>query len=248
MRGPGVSIFLYVSIRIHIHRIKSNSMINLSRFSLQEQVIGILFNMSGNKKCHSHLSNSHIIHFITHVFQSKFHETYPSRAENDSHRRTIKTILHILTRLIHDSSVGQEILENHFLPIFAKIDAKHSFSFTGSLNEKDLSFITKQMNETINQKLSTNSAAGISLATGGGGSAANNKIKFNISRQESYVWVGCWEWDVVEVNPWILIFKTWKLFEMYIFRNKEALLTRSLAQTVGIHIGFFSENSNIETK
>lgn len=140
--------------------------------------------MSGNKKCHSHLSNSHIIHFITHIFQSKFHETYPSRAENDSHRRTIKTILHILTRLIHDSSVGQEILENHFLPIFSKIDAKHSFSFTGSLNDKDLSFITKQMSETINQKLAASAAS----ATSEGGSAANNKIKFNISRQESYVW------------------------------------------------------------
>lgn len=140
--------------------------------------------MSGNKKCHSHLSNSHIIHFITHIFQSKFHELYPSRAENDSHRRTIKAILHILTRLVHDSPVGQEILENHFLPIFSKIDAKHSFSFTGSLNEKDLSFITKQMNETINQKLNTNSAAS---SLGAGGSAGNNKIKFNISRQESYV-------------------------------------------------------------
>lgn len=140
--------------------------------------------MSGNKKCHSHLSNSHIIHFITKIFQSKFHEMYPSRAENDSHRRTIKSILHILTRLIHDSPVGQEILENHFLPIFSKIDAKHSFSFNGSLNEKDLSFITKQMNETINQKLSMNGGGGRATS---GGSAANNKVKFNISRQESYV-------------------------------------------------------------
>jgi len=77
----------------------------------------MLHNMSLNKKCHSHLANGVIINFITSVYQTEFYKTYGSRAESDAQRRTIKTILHTLTRLASDSpTLGAELLEQWHLP------------------------------------------------------------------------------------------------------------------------------------
>jgi len=85
--------------------------------SAQEQIVGMLHNMSLNKKCHSHLANGVIINFITSVYQTEFYKTYGSRAESDAQRRTIKTILHTLTRLASDSpTLGAELLEQWHLP------------------------------------------------------------------------------------------------------------------------------------
>ncbi|XP_016947157.3 uncharacterized protein LOC108022623 [Drosophila biarmipes] len=84
---------------------------------LYEQIVGMLHNMSLNKKCHSHLANGAIINFITSVYQTEFYKTYGSRAESDAQRRTIKTILHTLTRLASDSpTLGAELLEQWHLP------------------------------------------------------------------------------------------------------------------------------------
>ncbi|XP_039480033.1 uncharacterized protein LOC120444440 [Drosophila santomea] len=84
---------------------------------LYEQIVGMLHNMSLNKKCHSHLANGVIINFITSVYQTEFYQTYGSRAESDAQRRTIKTILHTLTRLASDSpTLGAELLEQWHLP------------------------------------------------------------------------------------------------------------------------------------
>jgi len=60
--------------------------------SAQEQIVGMLHNMSLNKKCHSHLANGVIINFITSVYQTEFYQTYGSRAESDAQRRTSKTM------------------------------------------------------------------------------------------------------------------------------------------------------------
>ncbi|KAH8257910.1 hypothetical protein KR038_002836 [Drosophila bunnanda] len=84
---------------------------------LYEQIVGMLHNMSLNKKCHSHLANGVIINFITSVYQTEFYKTYGSRAESDAQRRSIKTILHTLTRLASDSpTLGAELLEQWHLP------------------------------------------------------------------------------------------------------------------------------------
>lgn len=77
----------------------------------------MLHNMSLNKKCHSHLANGIIINFITSVYQTEFYRTYDSRAECDAQRRSVKAILHTLTRLVQDSpALGAELLEQWQLP------------------------------------------------------------------------------------------------------------------------------------
>ncbi|XP_030560029.1 uncharacterized protein LOC115762077 [Drosophila novamexicana] len=92
-QGSGISVFLY------------------------EQIVGMLHNMSLNKKCHSHLANGIIINFITSVYQTEFYKTYDSRAECDAQRRSIKAILYTLTRLVQDShQLGAELLEQWHLP------------------------------------------------------------------------------------------------------------------------------------
>ncbi|XP_050325389.1 uncharacterized protein LOC126756390 [Bactrocera neohumeralis] len=85
---------------------------------LYEQIVAMLHNMSMNKKCHSHLANGSIINFITCAYQTEFYKCYESRAESDAQRRTIKAILHTLTHLVHESSLGIELLEQHRVPAF----------------------------------------------------------------------------------------------------------------------------------
>ncbi|XP_067631377.1 uncharacterized protein insc [Eurosta solidaginis] len=85
---------------------------------LYEQIVAMLHNMSLNKKCHSHLANGSIINFITSAYQTEFYKIYNSRAECDAQRRTIKAILHTLTHLVHESSLGIELLEQHRVPAF----------------------------------------------------------------------------------------------------------------------------------
>lgn len=151
-RGPGVSIFLY------------------------EQIVSMLYNMSANKKCHSHLANRNIIKFIANIFQSQFYERYKSRAETDSHRRTIKGVLHIFSRLIHESVVGQEILEHNFVPIFSKIEKDlHG----DSEYSKDISYLSRQMNDSFTQKSFNRSTESRSS------NASGSRLYFN--KQESFV-------------------------------------------------------------
>ncbi|EDW02452.1 uncharacterized protein LOC6559556 [Drosophila grimshawi] len=84
---------------------------------LYEQIVGMLQNMSLNKKCHSHLANGIIINFITSVYQTEFYRTYDTRAECDAQRRSIKSILYTLTRLVQDShTLAGELLEQWRLP------------------------------------------------------------------------------------------------------------------------------------
>uniref|UniRef100_W8BHQ8 Protein inscuteable n=1 Tax=Ceratitis capitata TaxID=7213 RepID=W8BHQ8_CERCA len=85
---------------------------------LYEQIVAMLHNMSVNKKCHSHLANGNIINFITSAYQTEFYKNYKSRAESDAQRRTIKAILHTLTHLVHESTLGIELLEQHRVPAF----------------------------------------------------------------------------------------------------------------------------------
>ncbi|XP_023036851.1 uncharacterized protein LOC6652266 [Drosophila willistoni] len=106
---------------------------------LYEQIVGMLYNMSLNKKCHSHLANGIIINFITSVYQTEFYKTYASRAECDAQRRCIKTILHTLTRLAQDSPtvVGAELLEQWRLPDLLRQSLALPCSISNNNNTKD---------------------------------------------------------------------------------------------------------------
>ncbi|XP_013098403.2 uncharacterized protein LOC106081167 [Stomoxys calcitrans] len=80
---------------------------------LYEQIVAMLYNMSLNKKCHSHLANGSIVNFITYAYQTEFYKIYSTRGESEAQQRCIKTILHTLTRLVQDSVLGMELLEQH---------------------------------------------------------------------------------------------------------------------------------------
>lgn len=121
-RGPLASIFLY------------------------EQVTAMIFNMSLNKKSHSHLSDRLLIQFLTNIFEDRFHDKYESRAENDALKRTIKYLLHIFSRLIHESNMGQEILANNMVPIFSRVEQELSEANEFS---KDISYINRKLNESL---------------------------------------------------------------------------------------------------
>lgn len=111
----------------------------------------MIFNMSSNKKSHHHLSNKQIINFIIQIFQTKFYEQYQSRAENDAQSKTIKNVLHIFSRLIHESIVSQEVLENNVIPIFSRIEKnlKENHEY-----KNDISHINKKFNESMSQRFS----------------------------------------------------------------------------------------------
>lgn len=147
---------------------------------LYEQIVAMLHNMSSNKKCHSHLANSNIINFITSIFQAEFYRKYTSRAEIDAQRRTIKAILHTLARLIHESSLGHEILEQNFIPIFSKVGILENEEDYG----RDISVLARQLNESCTNKSFNRSQEGRGSTTS---VSSHSGMKFNLTRQESYV-------------------------------------------------------------
>ncbi|EDW08202.1 uncharacterized protein LOC6578354 [Drosophila mojavensis] len=179
---------------------------------LYEQIVGMLHNMSLNKKCHSHLANGIIINFITSVYQTEFYKSYDSRAECDAQRRSIKAILYTLTRLVqHSHQLGAELLEQWHLPDLlrqsltaattsasgsssAQLD--HSNGYSG-----DISQLARQLLQAHQQEqlLLGVGAAGAATGTGAGAVAtfrsshqtpeaqARTTLKFNLTRQESFV-------------------------------------------------------------
>lgn len=104
----------------------------------------MLYNMARNKKCHKHLAHKNIIGFITSIFKTQFYGRYRTRSENTSLNRTIKTILHIFAMLIHESTVGKEILDNNIVPIFSQIEENLSHS-----HGHDVTKIVKLLNESL---------------------------------------------------------------------------------------------------
>ncbi|KAH8371164.1 hypothetical protein KR093_006366 [Drosophila rubida] len=189
---------------------------------LYEQIVGMLENMSLNKKCHSHLANGIIINFITSVYQTEFYKTYDSRAECDAQRRSIKAILHTLTRLVqHSHTLGAELLEQWALPDLLR----HSLAMHtdrpragagvggGQLDHSsgyggDISQLARQLLQAHQQEQLLLLGAGNGVdATGAfssghqtpeaqaGSSSGSSKsrrpssssLKFNLTRQESFV-------------------------------------------------------------
>lgn len=147
----------------------------------------MIFNMSTNKKSHHHLSNKVIINFIIQIFQAKFYEKYLTRAEKDAQNKTIKSILHVFSKLIHETIVSPEILENHVIPVFSRIEKNLQ-----ETNEfyKDITLINKKFNECMTQRFSIYSGN----VTVSDTSTANQKVEkrrsfisLDQNRQESYV-------------------------------------------------------------
>lgn len=113
---------------------------------MQEQITTMIFNMAGNKKCHQHLANKVIINYITLIFQSQFHLKFAYRSETIAKMKTIKNILHIFSRLLHNSTVGNEILEHTISPIFSRVEQNLNKDSTYS---RDIMYINKKLNRSI---------------------------------------------------------------------------------------------------
>ncbi|XP_017126343.2 uncharacterized protein LOC108145432 [Drosophila elegans] len=183
---------------------------------LYEQIVGMLHNMSLNKKCHSHLANGIIINFITSVYQTEFYKTYGSRAESDAQRRSIKTILHTLTRLASDSpTLGAELLEQWHLPdllrqsLALKPSSSSPLQHLDSSYGGDISHLARQLlgvHRQEQQLLATPTPAGSfssghqtpeaqtqtsssssSSSKSKAKSSSSSLLKFNLTRQESFV-------------------------------------------------------------
>lgn len=126
-RGPNASIFLY------------------------EQITTMIFNMAHNKKSHHHLADKAIINFMTRIFEDRFYVKYETRAENQSLQTVIKNLLHIFSRLIHESNMGHEILANNMVPIFSRVEQNLTTTDTKSSREfsRDVTYINQKLNESL---------------------------------------------------------------------------------------------------
>ncbi|XP_023174792.2 uncharacterized protein LOC111602091 [Drosophila hydei] len=176
---------------------------------LYEQIVGMLHNMSLNKKCHSHLANGIIINFITSVYQTEFYKSYDSRAECDAQRRSIKAILYTLTRLVqHSHQLGAELLEQWHLPDLLRqsltattAPAAHGTGSSSSAQldhsngySGDISQLARQLLQAHQQE---QLLLGVGAARTGAGAfrsshqtpeaQARTTLKFNLTRQESFV-------------------------------------------------------------
>uniref|UniRef100_A0A2M4AC41 Protein inscuteable homologue C-terminal domain-containing protein n=1 Tax=Anopheles triannulatus TaxID=58253 RepID=A0A2M4AC41_9DIPT len=128
-RGPGASIFLY------------------------EQFTAMLYNMSANWKCHHHLANRPLVAFLVALFNRKFFEKPPNRTEAEAQRKTIKNILHVLSRLMSGGSLSAssscELIESTIVPVFARIERTLD---GGHEHYRDISFINRRLNESLSSR------------------------------------------------------------------------------------------------
>ncbi|ALC41523.1 insc [Drosophila busckii] len=179
---------------------------------LYEQIVGMLHNMSLNKKCHSHLANGIIINFITSVYQTEFYKTYGSRAECDAQRRSIKSVLHTLTRLVQDShTLGAELVEQWRLPELLRQSLASSSTINATAAQLDnsagysgdISHLARQLLQSHQQEqlLLLATATSQDMPSGAFSSAHQTPeaqatttkksksptLKFNLTRQESFV-------------------------------------------------------------
>ncbi|XP_075168339.1 spindle orientation adaptor protein inscuteable [Haematobia irritans] len=163
---------------------------------LYEQIVAMLYNMSLNKKCHSHLANGAIVNFITYAYQTEFYKIYNSRGESEAQQRCIKTILHTLTRLVQDSVLGMELLEQHNrMPsaLFYSLSAPPAEQELQRQNQlyhqqqlpldirssRDISFLAQKLESLQQQQLENNEFYPEE--------SSGNKLKMQLQRQESYV-------------------------------------------------------------
>ncbi|KFB39150.1 hypothetical protein ZHAS_00006484 [Anopheles sinensis] len=130
-RGPGTSIFLY------------------------EQFTSMLYNMSANWKCHHHLASRPLVAFLVALFSQKFYEKLPSRTESEAQRKTIKNVLHVLSRLMSGGSLVAsspatlELLESTLVPVFARIERTLDGA---SEHYRDISSINRWFNESVTSR------------------------------------------------------------------------------------------------
>ncbi|XP_035783599.1 uncharacterized protein LOC118461875 [Anopheles albimanus] len=131
LRGPGASIFLY------------------------EQFTSMLYNMSANWKCHHHLANRTLVAFLVALFNRKFFEKAPNRTEAEAQRKTIKSILHVLSRLMSGGSLSTssscELIESTIVPVFARIERTLD---GGHEHYRDISYINRRLNESLASRVS----------------------------------------------------------------------------------------------
>lgn len=126
----------------------------------------MLYNMSSNKKSHHHLAGRPLINFLTGAFNQKFFERLESRVETEAQRKTIKNILHVLSRLVASGAIGahDELLESTIVPIFSRIERT-----LDDRNEhfRDISQLNRRLNESLSGSGSGSSgAAAVTVSRG----------------------------------------------------------------------------------
>lgn len=108
----------------------------------------MLYNMSSNKKSHHHLAARPLVNFLTGTFNQKFYERMDSRVESEAQRKTIKNILHVLSRLVSSGAIGchDELLESTIVPIFSRFERT-----LDDRNEhfRDISQLNRRLNESL---------------------------------------------------------------------------------------------------
>lgn len=123
----------------------------------------MLYNMSSNKKSHHHLAGRPLINFLTGAFNQKFFERMESRVETEAQRKTIKNILHVLSRLVASGAIGahDELLESTIVPIFSRIERT-----LDDRNEhfRDISQLNRRLNESLSGSGSGSGSGGVAAA------------------------------------------------------------------------------------
>lgn len=106
--------------------------------------------MSQNKRCHAHMANGIIIRFMATTYQSLLSASYESRSETEAQKRTIKNILNTLTRLLQDTIMVRDLLEQRHLQQYSTMSAVGEKTAVSSLRNgsspsRDITVLVRQM-------------------------------------------------------------------------------------------------------
>lgn len=116
---------------------------------LLEQITSLVFNMSGNRKSHYHLTSKQVLTFILDIFLSTYSKKYDGRSKTNAQKSVVNNVIKIMRQLDATSS-------NHDVEaIWMKINSKMSIadvssnSFNISNNAKNVTKISIYSQETF---------------------------------------------------------------------------------------------------
>lgn len=116
---------------------------------LLEQITSLVFNMSGNRKSHYHLTSKQVLSFILDIFLSTYNKKYDDLSMRKAQKNVIKNVIKIMRQL--DATSSNHDVEAIWMKINSKMStadvSKNSFNISN--NAKNVTKISIYSQETF---------------------------------------------------------------------------------------------------
>lgn len=116
---------------------------------LLEQITSLIFNMSGNRKSHYHLTSKQVLNFVYDIFLSTHSQKYDNQSMTKAQKNVVRNVIKIMRQL--DATSSNHDVEAIWMKINTKMSTADvsSNSFNISNNAKNVTKISIYSQETF---------------------------------------------------------------------------------------------------